>query len=80
MKVKTLLKTSVFILSLTMGTFVFLFFTQPKTNVVKAEFYEYKNELYPQDCYINLQSKKYLIREVYKYKNGILNEYWFFRQ
>lgn len=77
MKTKSILKTSLIVLLLIMLTFVFLFFIQPKTNVLKAEFNENYDSLYPSDCYVVFQNKKYLMREIYKYENGILNEYWF---
>ncbi|MBF4492700.1 hypothetical protein IR010_09120 [Flavobacterium sp. MR2016-29] len=77
MKTKNILKIGMFILLLTLGALVFLFFVQPKINIVRAEFNKDHNNLYPPNCYVFFQNKKYLIREVYKYENGILNEYWF---
>ncbi|MEN2414827.1 hypothetical protein [Flavobacterium mesophilum] len=48
----------------------------PSSFVVETKFNNHY-DIYPPDCYLIFQNKKHLIKEIYKYKRGILNEYWF---
>ena len=52
-------------------------FTKTKLTVENAEFNPNYENIYPPNCFIIFENKKYLIQEVYKYKHKILSEYWF---
>lgn len=52
-----------------------LVFTKTKLTVGNAEFNSNYEYIYPPNCFIKFENKKYLIREIYKYNYKILNEY-----
>lgn len=45
--------------------------------VETAEYHKNYENIYPPNCFIKFENKKYLVEEIYKYKHKILNEYWF---
>ncbi|UIR56813.1 hypothetical protein LZQ00_03105 [Sphingobacterium sp. SRCM116780] len=55
----------------------FWIFTKSNLKVIMAEAREDGYRTYPQDCYLNVQGKEYLIENVYKYEHKILSEFWF---
>lgn len=52
-------------------------FTETKLTVEKAEFNPNYENIYPPNCFIKFENKKFLVQEIYKYKHKILSEYWF---
>ena len=52
-------------------------FSKSKVAIGEAEYFTNFENIYPADCFINFENKKYLVQKVYKYKNKILKEYWF---
>ncbi len=56
---------------------VLFFYTKPEVKIITAENNEYYKGVYPKSCYLKFENKNFLIQNVYKYKYGILNEYWF---
>ncbi len=77
MKNSNLLKVAILIVLGVIFYFAYSILQQSNITVVKAEFDENYEYIYPADCFITFQNRKYLAREVYKYKNGRLIEYWF---
>ena len=55
----------------------FWVFTKSNLKVIMAEAREDGYRTYPQNCYLKVQGKEYLIENVYKYENKILSEFWF---
>ncbi|UHO38900.1 hypothetical protein H5J24_01570 [Chryseobacterium capnotolerans] len=51
--------------------------TKLKLTVESAEFNANYENMYPPNCFIKFENKKYLITQKYKYKYKILSEYWF---
>lgn len=45
--------------------------------VGNAAYHKNYENIYPPDCFISFENKKYLIKEVYRYKNNVLKEYSF---
>jgi hypothetical protein len=54
-----------------------LIFTKTNLKVNKAEFNNNYGKIYPPNCFVQFENKKYLVLEVYKYKNKFLKEFWF---
>lgn len=54
-----------------------LIFTKTKLTVGNAEFNANDENIYPSNCFIKFENKKFLIHEIYKYRNKTLSEYWF---
>lgn len=51
--------------------------TKLKLTVEIAECNANYENIYPPNCFIKFENKKYLIKQIYKYKYKILSEYWF---
>ncbi len=51
--------------------------TKLKLTVGSAEFNANYNNIYPPSCFIKFENKKYLMKQIYKYKYKILSEYLF---
>ncbi|MDH5035537.1 hypothetical protein [Chryseobacterium cucumeris] len=51
--------------------------TKLKLTVGNAEYDANYENIYPPKCFIKFENKKYLIKQIYKYKYKILSEYWF---
>lgn len=48
-----------------------------KLTVESAECNANYENIYPPNCFIKFENKKYLIKQIYKYRYKILSEYWF---
>ena len=54
----------------------FLAFSKLNLTVIKAEYHKNYESIYPPNCFVKFENKKYLMRTVYKYRFKILSEYW----
>ena len=61
----------VILLSLAIG---FYFYTKPNVKIITAENNEIYKKMYPKSCFLKFENTEYLIQNIYKYKNGILDE------
>ena len=61
----------VILLSLAIG---FYFYTKPNVKIITAENNEMYKKMYPKSCFLKFENTEYLIQNIYKYKNGILDE------
>ncbi|EFK36359.1 Uncharacterised protein [Chryseobacterium gleum] len=50
--------------------------TKLKLTIESAEYNTNYKNIYPPNCFIKFENKKYLIKQIYKYKYKILCEYW----
>ena len=62
---------------LLLSAICFYFYTKPNVKIIAAESNEIYKKMYPKSCFLKFENSDFLIRNVYKYKNGILDEYWF---
>lgn len=74
MKIKFL--TACFIIGF-LGITGILAFTKTELTAENATYHKNYEKIYPPGCFINFENKKYLIREIYKYKHKLLSEYSF---
>lgn len=44
--------------------------------VINAEYHKNYEAVYPPNCFVDFNNKKYMMKTVYKYRLKILNEYW----
>lgn len=51
--------------------------TKTEVTVGNAAYTKNYENIYPPDCFISFENKKYLIAEIYRYKNKVLREYSF---
>ncbi|WP_407477575.1 hypothetical protein [Elizabethkingia meningoseptica] len=65
------------LLSLTFVTTGVYIYTSPDIIIIHAEYNPGYQSVYPPECFIKYETKKYLISDVYIYKKKLLREYRF---
>ena len=62
---------------LSLSVICLYFYTKTNVKIIAADYNEMYKKMYPKSCFLKFENSDFLIRNVYKYKNGILDEYWF---
>ncbi len=71
------MKTIKIVLLILIFTLVlFLAFSKLNLTVINAEYHKNHESIYPSNCFVKFENKKYLIRNIDKYRFKILNENW----
>lgn len=66
----------IFLLTLVFVIIMIVVFSKLNLTVLSAEYHKNYESVYPSNCFVKFENKKYLIKSIYKYKFKIFREYW----